>query len=231
MRAAYHKVLAKGCAAASSYCYPDRGSGGGLMVELVFWLGRLIALLLVVMIPARGLASPSSTLYVGTGVFLQNMLTTTTTPESSANVLGQVNLPQVSLMADLRGFSRFGLAPSVALTPVALTGGNGVKKSIFLASLPLAWTVGQSASFKFGPGLLQYSVRGDGGTTELNNGTGTSTFYLPGSTKSSKVFVLNVGMGFDLFRKFRFDLDAVVPGIMSSKRALNLMATAQLGIW
>ncbi len=201
------------------------------MAESVLRLGRFFALLLVVMIPVRGFGSPPSTLYVGTGVFLQNMLTTTTTPESSANVIGQMNLPQVSLMADFRGSSGFGMAPSVALTPVAITGGNGVKKSMLLASIPFAWRVGQSASFKLGPGLLQYSVSGDGGTTELSNGTGTSTFYLPGSTKSSKVFVLNVGMGFDLFRSFRFDLDAVVPGALSSKRSLNLMATAQLGIW
>jgi len=201
------------------------------MAESVLRLGRFLALLLVVMIPVRGFASSGKTLYVGTGVFLQNMLTTTATPESSANVVGQMNLPQVSLMADFRGSSGFGLAPSVALTPVAMSGGNGVKKSMLLASLPLAWSMGQTASFKFGPGLLQYSVSGDGGTTELNNGTGTSTFYLPGSTKTSKIFVLNVGMGFDLFRNLRFDFDAVVPGILSSKRALNLMATAQLGIW
>jgi hypothetical protein len=112
-----------------------------------------------------------------------------------------------------------------------MTGGNGVKKSMLLASLPLAWSMGQSTSFKFGPGLLQYSVSGGGGTTQLNNGTGTSTFYLPGETRTSKVFVLNVGLGFDVFRKLRFDLDAIVPGALSSKRALNVMATAQIGIW
>jgi hypothetical protein len=201
------------------------------MAESVVRLGRFLALLLVMMIPVRGFASPGKTLYVGTGVFLQNMLTTTTTPESTSNALGQINLPQLSVMADFRGSSGFGFAPSIALTPVAIAGGNGVKKSMLLASLPLAWSLGQSASFKFGPGLLQYSVTGDGGTTQLNNGTGTSTFYLPGETRTSKVFVLNVGMGFDLFRNFRFDLDAVVPGALSSKRALNLMATAQLGIW
>jgi hypothetical protein len=201
------------------------------MVESVFRLGRILVLTLVVVVPARSLASSGKFLYVGTGVFLQNMLTTTTTPESSSNVLGQLNLPQISLLADFSGRSGFGFAPSVALTPVALTGGNGVKKSMLLASLPIAWSVGQSATLKFGPGLLQYSISGDGGTTELNNGTGTSTFYLPGSTKTSNVFVLNVGMGFDLFRNLRLDLDAVVPGALSSKRALNLMATAHLGLW
>ncbi len=171
------------------------------------------------------------TVYVGAGLLLQNMLSTTSSPDSSASMIGQMNLPQLSALFDLRRRGRAGLVPSISWTPFALKGGNEVERRIFVAAIPYAWSSAGGTSFKLGPGWMRYSVGSDGGTVELSNGTGTATFYLPGTHQVSGVFTLNAGLAFETGGNLRVDLDAIFPGVLSSRRSVNLMAALHWGLW
>lgn len=176
-------------------------------------------------------AGQNKKVYLGTGALFQNMISTTSAADASKSMTGTVYAPHLGLQGDFHGPSGFGLAPTVFYTPLTKTGANGVKKSLLVAALPARWAFGGLAVLRAGPGLMIYSVSGDGGSVDLNNGTGTATFYLPATKSSAKVITVNLGVGIEFGRLARLDVDLIVPGILSSSRAYNLATALNFGVW
>lgn len=98
---------------------------------------------------------------------------------------------------------------------------NIKKMNLFL----LANTKYQLSSFHFtaGPGLFFTRLSGNGGTEELNNGTGMTSFPLPDRTIFTRNFILNLGMGVDFHRYWSADLQTYIFNLLTSEdRAFSI---------
>ena len=74
-----------------------------------------------------------------------------------------------------------------------------------------------------GLGLFFTRISSTGGTEELNNGTGTSSFPLPDSTIFTRNFILNLGLGMDINKDWSADLHSFVFNLLTSEdRAFSL---------
>lgn len=125
------------------------------------------------------------------------------------------------------------LSPQMSYTFFPRTDpGTSAKVSTFRFLLPLGKNFGSATSsssfagsgfggFQFdwyvGPGWVQYDIKGSGGTTELNNGTTTSVFAVPG--KNSYVGKMTTNFGVSLHTlSSRIAFDLMVENIASAKR-------------
>jgi hypothetical protein len=75
-----------------------------------------------------------------------------------------------------------------------------------------------------GVGLLNRKIQGKGGTVQLDNGTGTATFALPGRTVQSRTITFNLGSAFN-YGPSRFALDLMIEGLTSEKRSFDIMVS------
>ena len=78
---------------------------------------------------------------------------------------------------------------------------------------------------------MQYSVSGDGASQTLNNGSSTATFYHPGSSKKATNLFLDFGIGVGIGSRLRADVDAMIPGVLTSRRSANILATLNWALY
>jgi hypothetical protein len=72
---------------------------------------------------------------------------------------------------------------------------GGTSETHLILHLPYQESIGSGGlSWKAGLLLHQTTLTGQGGTMQLNNGTGTSTFAIPGKTQTSRIFSLEAGL-------------------------------------
>ncbi len=188
-----------------------------------------IALLTVCLAPSNANSADNHSVYLGAGVFFQNMMKVTSSSDASKSTLGQLYIPALSLAYSTTLFSTH-FMPILAYTPLAKTESDSVKKHVLLFGLPLIFSNG-AIDFKAGPGLMLYSVGGSGGTEDLSNGASTATFYLPGTSHTSKSIYLDLGVGYSYSDACRIDADILIPGMMGSRRSLNLIVQISRGIF
>ena len=82
-----------------------------------------------------------------------------------------------------------------------------------------------------GPGLTAYQIKGDGGTQVQSNGSSTSTFGIPGDSRTSVLEHLDIGAGYQI-DDYRVELSVFVTQILSSqKRAYNPLLTVSKGVF
>lgn len=76
-------------------------------------------------------------------------------------------------------------------------------------------------NFHLGPGLIFYRIDGSGGTVDLNNGSGVSTFGAPNETRASNSIYYDFGVGYQI-SKYRFELSILVTEpFKTTKRAIS----------
>lgn len=71
---------------------------------------------------------------------------------------------------------------------------------------------------RFGPGIFWQLIQSSEESVPLNNGTGTSTFYVPGSSASILLVSANAGMSFRLSQRISLNADVYVLQLMSGAR-------------
>jgi hypothetical protein len=76
---------------------------------------------------------------------------------------------------------------------------------------------------------LNRTIKGAGGTTQLSNGTGVSSFAIPGGSVSSQNFTFNFGFSYKVGPS-RLGIDTITEGTLSSKRNYNLMLSYSYAI-
>jgi hypothetical protein len=158
--------------------------------------------------------------YLGLGTFFQNMLKITNQPKGSATFLGESYFPELVV-----GYRMEHFFPSFGWTILGNKSNDGSKKRGILR-LNLPYLIGRHDRFEFkgGAGLLFYRIYGDASTVSIRNGasgTGYTDFYVPGESRSSQIFYVSGGAGY-VYEKWRTDLDILISGPLSRKRALNL---------
>ncbi len=129
-----------------------------------------------------------------------------------------------------------GLKPELGYTILARKGkGDSHTSRIITLQLPYVVAAAGPLHIKTGPSYWIHRVSGKGGSVELNNGTGTATFYRPSGTKSSSSLAWLIGAYFAIPgvipvvpSGIDFDLHLLAP--FSSRRTVNAMIQLSWGI-
>ena len=168
------------------------------------------------------------TLYLGVGVISQNVGRLTASDTGSASLLTS-NFTEIHLIADFDFLGSWHLSPMVGYTPLGRKSADSNEKAYLL---PIAVRLSNSLGlFNFfgGPGILIYKISGEGGTATLNNGTTTAVFGLPSESVSSKLLMLDLGIDRN-FSNFKLAAETMLTGLLSSRRAFNLMLSISYGV-
>jgi hypothetical protein len=116
--------------------------------------------------------------------------------------------------------------------------GGDVKNTVWMLGLPIGYNFagnGPITDWNYSFGIYNYTLQGSGGTKTLNNGGGTSTFGIPGSSVSSRQFFVGIGVGsqWDQFR-VTTDLFALAPlslNKMTFNWMINFMYSGEMASW
>lgn len=95
--------------------------------------------------------------------------------------------------------------------------GTSVKTSFMILALPWIYNLSGNFDFGFGPALVNYSVKGAGGNTEITNGTSTSVFTRPGQTRTAKTISALFGTSY-FSGRHRLALDFMIEGAGSNTK-------------
>lgn len=122
------------------------------------------------------------------------------------------------------------LAPTLMVSPLGRESVDASTRS-HLVALTIPATVRWGfLDFRAGLGMMGFLMSGGGGTVELNDGNSTSTFSRPGRWTLSSYSSLNGGLGFQIMRKLRLDIECWVSGPFSDRRAVNLAGWIHVGV-
>lgn len=166
---------------------------------------------------------------VGIGYYSQNAISKVAVKDSGEKgFFGEIFYP-FNFQYDYKLGGSWFVAPRLSYTLFSRSSAGSTAKVTFAH---LAFPFGQNFKASsgsliwdwwIGPGLMQYKMVGAGGTTQMNNGTGTATFAIPGDTVSIQKITTNLGvsvaqknsrLGFDLMFENAFS---------SSKRTQSIM--------
>ena len=189
-----------------------------------FW----IVPLLFCSLQARAAAGPDR-LYLGAGAAVYNMGKTTAVDDASTSMIGEVYLP-LTLGYRVPVGPGLTFVPSVSYTPIAVKTTDNLSKTLLMIGATGAWATARDLELKGGLGLLGYTISGPGGTVSRSNGVGTTTFALPGTSSTSRVVCVDLGLGYALTQKLRMDVDAAVAGALSTKRAVTAFVSLSWGV-
>ena len=94
---------------------------------------------------------------------------------------------------------------------------GGTQETHLLLRVPYVRQFENSAfEWKVGFALHQTIIKGGSGTTVLNNGNGTATFYIPDSTTTSNSILAEVGLDYP-YKKFIFESSLLLESPLNSK--------------
>lgn len=183
---------------------------------LVFTVLHLLAL--------EAYAFTSNHWWIGAGYYSENALNKVATKsDGSKSLSGAMNLPLVIRYDRAIRANSWFVAPQLSYSLIPRdTEGKTAKVTIMHLAFPLGKNEG-AFEWSVGPGLLRETIKGQGGTVEMSNGTSTATFAQPGREVTLQKVTLDFGAGYITGRfKFGFDLYLIAP-LSSSERSQNLM--------
>lgn len=193
----------------------------------------MTVLLAGVILSATVILNPTSThaanLYFGPGIFIPYAGRLSNSSTGSPSIFSPI-LPDLVLTGQFSSLWDFGISPVLGYTVFGHKSVDGGEKSTYL---PFALRINKSFGlfdFRFGPGVLFYSISGAGGTSVQSNGSSTTTYALPSNSTTSRLLFFDMGTGIN-FDPFRVDLDGLISGTFSSRRAVSLMLTVSYGIF
>lgn len=175
------------------------------------------------------LAFVEGTYGVGVGYYSQNIMNRVSKSETGAtSFLGETLYP-LNLKYDYGlGMSGWFLSPQLSYSLMSRSAPEDTAKiSLMHLAFLFGKNIGDSGSgwdWYFGPGIIQYDIKGAGGIVNMNNGTGTANFARPGGSSSVRKLSTNLGTSWAYGRN-RLGLDLVIENLMSTtgKRSQSLM--------
>lgn len=184
--------------------------------------------LLILILPSLGYSL--ATHHLGISYTSIHLFQLTSKDDASKSFLGDEHYPlfyryHINMSGYILGIALY--TDSLIMTPTAADSGS--THSIMLLSTPFIF---KQSSFDWilGPGILDYTINGTGGSIVLNNGTGTSTFLLPNKTKTSRLLVAEAGVGFDLSTNYRLETSLLFSGILSERMGIHWMLNFSYGL-
>ena len=168
------------------------------------------------------------TITAGLGYYSQNTFNKVSKEASGQKGFWGEILYPINFQYDFRLDESWYLAPQLSYTFLPRkSAGDTAKVTFFHLVFPFGTQISESTEniwdWYVGPGFIQYRIEGAGGTVQMNNGTGTSTFAVPGATATIQKVTTNLGTSFEYLRA-RIALDLIFENIFSNtKRTQNLM--------
>jgi hypothetical protein len=160
------------------------------------------------------------------GLNYQPSVASTSATSGSKPYFGQL-FPTMALKAYYNFYEDFSVSPEFNFALLARKSAEGQEK-LSASSFSLRFcepVFFEGFDLHFGPGLLAYQIKGEGGTQEQSNGSGTSTFGIPSGTRTSVTLTADVGMGYQ-FNSYRAELSFLISQPASStKRTINPLLT------
>lgn len=180
--------------------------------------------LIAFLVLATSTAWADRVLQLGTGILSFEAFKHTTDKTASLSKLGTNYTLPLQVQTRLSIMDR-AFAPRLLYTLISKESKDkGSTSSILLASLPWVHSVGPDLDFSAGLGYMSRSIKGKGGTTELGNGAGTSTFGLPAQTRTSSNFHLESGIHYRS-DPYVLSLEAMLVSAFSERRSLSILLT------
>lgn len=186
------------------------------MFKQIFLLGSLFFSL------STASAFKDRGLYLGVGFYSQNAFNrTVNSATGSTGFFGTTSYP-IYLKQDWSFASNWFFSPQLSYTIIPRDSTDGAAKNT-LTHINVAF--GQNFSddweWSIAPGILRHDIKGNGGSKQLNNGNGYSTFALPGRSVAIHSITVTGGVGYEL-TKGRLGFDIIFENFLSSdKRSQN----------
>ena len=170
--------------------------------------------------------------YLGVGALAHNVGKTATDASTGETPLLGDLYSDVSFTGLIRLDDRWAISPHVLYNFMSTASPeNEESTSVFAAGVRAVYSISDALDLHVGPSVLQYSIRGGGGTVTLDNGSGTSPFGIPDDTSTSSLVCWDVGVGLSVGR-VRVDGAVLVSGAFSSEtRAFNPYVSLSWGVF
>lgn len=160
----------------------------------------------------------------GTGVLSLNALTNTTSEDASSDFFGTNYILPLHAQWSTQVFG-LGIMPRLLYTLIPVEAADeGSKSTVLLASLPAVFNLNDSLEATVGLGYMLRTIKGEGGTTELGNGTSTSTFALPGRSETTKNFLLEAGIHYTTL-PYVLSFELLGSSLLSERRSVSFLIT------
>lgn len=123
--------------------------------------------------------------------------------------------PYIASSLDFEMKKSFLISPEIGITMPRSGRENGISKmSLFtLANIKYLTT---SYHFIGGLGLFFTRISGNGGSADLNNGTGVTSFPMPDSAVYTRNFIINLGAGTDFNKEWGADIHTYIFNALTS---------------
>ena len=174
----------------------------------------LVALLLP---PAARATERGHFVGIDAAAYVTNVGTRLGTPAAYQSLVSTISgLARVRRGWNLSSTAYFEPTASVAVPWRSAADGDSKTFTAHLA-LPVAWQRG-FFRLRIGPGLLTLWTRSEAAAIELNNGTATSTFYIPGGDVFAFLLTVDLGIEAWLSRHWGIFVESQWVGLLSRER-------------
>jgi hypothetical protein len=103
-----------------------------------------------------------------------------------------------------------------------------ITKRVFYANFHTGLNINEEFSFRLGGGLTFTNISGEGGTVELQNGTGTTSFIIPDQSSTARNVTFNIAGLYHFDSEYSVKLETFVFNIINSRnRTFNYALTAR----
>ena len=185
-----------------------------------------MSLIIIMFLPAkRSWALSDRSFSLGIGYFSENSIGKITSSPTGEPVgtFGTISYPLI-LKYDWRWSSDYYFSPSLSYTLLKRkTAADSADVQLWHLSLPIGQNFSSSSfAWSLGPGILNRTITGQGGSVTLNNGTGTAIFGLPARSSTTQVLTVNGGINYSS-NSSTYGIDLTTEGILTAKRTLDIM--------
>lgn len=186
----------------------------------------------VMIVNVRSHALQSGDLKFGLGFMPLNLNETTTSDDGKAALTSAIAYPFVA-QGYVRVLDQSFLSPRIAYTAIPRKSGDGATDiSLTLISFPLSIPLGETDGLEWtaGFGLLKITQQGNGGSKQLQNGTGTSTFYRPGYATESQMLTFETGIGTSITPEWSGRFEFLFTDVFSKRLAASALLSFSYSI-
>lgn len=192
---------------------------------------RTIAAVIALALSGNCAAVPSRSIFLGFDLLSHGLNQVSHDPGANTSLLG-TNYLNFHAQVVIPMTDRWAITPQLIGMPSMLfphkAPDQGSTANYFIIGIPFSYFVNDQLDLLMGVAFMNYTIKGDGGTTVLNNGTSQSTFALPGRTEQARTAALELGVGYKAVN-IRWGLETFIESVLSSRRrTYSLMLSAQL---
>ncbi len=103
-----------------------------------------------------------------------------------------------------------------------------ISKKVFYFNFHAGYSLSEEFDLRLGTGMTLTTISGDGGTTELQNGVGTTSFIIPDQSTTARNITFNIAGLYHFHPEYSVKLELLVFNLINSRnRTFNYALTAR----